>query len=136
MTGVAKGTVLKLLSDVGAVCIEYQDKVLKNLSCKKIQYDEIWSFCYAKEKNIPKEVKGKFGFGDVWTWTAICSDTKLVPSWYIGNRDLRSAKHFMSDLASRLSHRAQLTTDGHKPYLEAVESVFGFDIDYVMLVEI
>lgn len=136
MTGVAKGTVLKLLRDIGAVCTEYQDKVFKNLNCKRIQCDEIWSFCYAKEKNVPKKKRGKFGYGDVWTWTALCADTKLVPSWYIGNRDLKSAKLFMNDLAGRLNNRVQLTTDGHKPYLEAVEEAFGADIDYSMLVKI
>jgi IS1 family transposase len=136
MTDVAKGTVLKLLYDIGKVCTEYQDRVFQDLSCKRIQCDEIWSFCYAKDKNVPKKKKGKFGYGDVWTWTAICADTKLVPSWYIGRRDLKSAKLFMTDLAKRLKHRVQLTTDGHRPYLEAVEEAFGADIDYAMLVKI
>ena len=136
MTGVAKGTVLKLLRDIGKACTEYQDKALRNLPCKRIQCDEIWSFCYAKEKNVPKRKKGKLGFGDVWTWTAICADTKLVPSWYIGHRDLESATVFMKDLASRLSNRVQLTSDGHRPYLEAVEEAFGPDVDYAMLVKI
>ncbi len=136
MTGVAKGTVLKLLSDIGKACTEYQDKVFRNLSCKRIQCDEIWSFCYAKDKNVPKKKQGKFGYGDVWTWTAICADTKLVPSWYIGRRDLKCAKLFMNDLASRLSHRVQLTTDGHRPYLEAVEEAFGADVDYAMLIKL
>jgi len=133
---VAKGTVIKLLRDIGAACTEYQDKVFRNLSCKRIQCDEIWSFCYAKDKNVPKKKRGKFGYGDVWTWTAICADTKLVPSWYIGRRDLKSATIFMKDLAKRLNNRVQLTTDGHKAYLEAVEEVFGADIDYAMLVKI
>jgi hypothetical protein len=102
MTGVAKGTILKLLADVGRACSEYQDKTLRNLTCKKIQCDEIWSFCYSKEKNIPDEKKGHFGYGDVYTWTAICADSKLVPSWYIGRRDFISATVFMQDLAGRL----------------------------------
>ncbi|MCJ7546109.1 MAG: IS1 family transposase [Deltaproteobacteria bacterium] len=136
MTGAAKGTVLKLLADVGMVCFEYQDKVLRNLPCKKIQCDEIWSFCYAKEKNVPDDKKGQFGYGDVYTWTALCADTKLVPSWYIGKRDAQSAKVFMLDLAGRLKDRVQLTTDGHKAYLVAVENVFGANIDYSQLVKL
>ena len=102
ITGTAKGTVLKLLADIGTVCSEYQDKVFKNLECKNIQCDEIWSFCYAKEKNVPEDKKDKFGYGDVWTWTAIDADSKLVPSWYIGRRDVKAAHAFISDLASRL----------------------------------
>jgi IS1 family transposase len=136
MTGVAKGTVLKLLADVGKACSEYQDKVLRNLSCKKIQCDEIWSFCYAKDKNVPEDKRGKFGFGDVWTFTALCADSKLVPSWHIGNRDLQTAKAFMNDLASRMKSRIQLTTDGHRAYLEAVEGAFGWDVDYSQLIKL
>ncbi|MCK4820174.1 DDE-type integrase/transposase/recombinase [bacterium] len=136
MTGAAKGTVLKLLADVGKACSEYQDKTLKDLSCKRIQCDEIWSFCYAKEKNVPDDKKGEFGYGDIYTWTALCADTKLVPSWYIGKRDAQSAMVFMNDLASRLKNRVQLTTDGHKAYLEAVESAFGADIDYSQLIKL
>jgi IS1 family transposase len=136
MTGITKGTALKLLCDLGAVCTEFQDAAFKNLPCKRIQCDEIWSFCYAKDKNVPKKKQGKFGYGDVWRWTAICADTKLVPSWYIGDRGLESAKLFMNDLAGRLANRVQLTTDGHKAYLEAVEGAFGLDIDYAMLVKV
>ena len=133
MTGVAKNTIVKLLAEIGEACSNYQDKVLRNLPCKNIQCDEIWSFCYAKEKNVPKDKRGKFGYGDVWTWTAICADTKLVPSWFIGSRDTATAKAFINDLASRLAHRIQLTTDGHRPYLVAVEDAFAGDIDYAML---
>jgi len=136
MTGVAKNTVVKLLVALGKVCAEYQDKAFKNLPCKHIQCDEIWSFCYAKEKNVPKNKKGKFGYGDVWTFTALCADTKLVPSWLIGNRDLLNAITFMKDLAGRLKNRVQLTTDGHKMYLEAVESAFGSEIDFSQLIKI
>jgi IS1 family transposase len=136
MTGVAKNTVVKLLADVGQACLEYQDKALRNLPCKRIQCDEIWSFCYAKEKNLPKELRGKFGYGDVWTWTALCADTKIVPCWLIGGRSARYAKHFISDLASRLANRVQLTTDGHRVYLDAVEQAFGSEIDYAMLVKL
>lgn len=136
MTGASKVTILKLLADIGKVCSEYQDKAFVNLKCKKIQCDEIWSFCHAKEKNVSEDKKGKFGFGDVWTWTAIDADTKLVPSWLVADRSLPSAKEFIGDLASRLSNRVQLTTDGHRPYLEAVEESFGTDIDYAVLIKV
>ena len=105
MTGAAKHTVWKLLADLGKACAAYQDQALRNLPCKRIQCDEIWSFCYAKEKNVPEELKGQFGFGDVWTWTALCADTKLVPCWLIGERNAEYASKFIDDLASRLAHR-------------------------------
>jgi len=136
MTGVAKNTIVRLLADLGQACAEYQDKVFKDLPCKHIQCDEIWSFCYAKEKNVPEDKKDKFGYGDVWTFTAICADTKLVPSWFIGDRDLESATFFLKDLAGRLANRIQLTTDGHKMYLDAVESAFGSDVDFSQLIKI
>ncbi len=136
MTGAAKGTVLKLLSDIGRACSEYQDRVLRDLGCKKIQCDEIWSFCYAKEKNVPTDKKGKLGFGDVYTWTAICAESKLVMSWYVAKRDLVSAHIFINDLAKRLRNRVQLTTDGHKAYLSAVEAAFGSEIDYSQLIKL
>jgi IS1 family transposase len=136
MTGVAKNTVVKLLVDLGKACSGYQDRAFQNLPCKHIQCDEIWSFCYAKEKNVPNDKKGHFGYGDVWTFTAICADSKLVPSWYVGRRDLTCATEFMKDLASRLKNRVQLTTDGLKVYLEAVEDAFGVDIDFSQLVKI
>ena len=136
MTGVAKNTVVKLLLDLGKACAEYQDKAFHGLTCKRLQCDEIWSFCYAKEKNVPKEKKGQFGYGDVWTFTAICADSKLVPSWHIGRRDIANATIFMQDLAGRLKNRVQLTTDGHKMYLNAVEDAFGGDIDFSQLIKI
>ncbi len=136
MTGVSNPTILKLLADLGSKCSEYQNETFKNLSCKRLQVDEIWSFCHAKAKNLPKKLKGKFGYGDVWTYTAICADTKLVPSWFLGDRNAQTATVFMKDLASRLANRIQLTTDGHRMYLEAVESAFGSEIDYSMLVKI
>lgn len=136
MTDTAKGTVLKLLADVGKAYKEYQDKVLRDLPCKKIQCDEIWSFCYAKDKNVPEEKQGKFGYGDIYTWTAICADTKLVPCWFIGRRDYLSARLFIQDLAKRLVGRVQLTTDGHRAYLQAVEDAFGKDIDYSQLIKL
>lgn len=136
MTGTAKGTVLKLLIDLGKACAKYQDEKLRGLTCKRIQCDEIWSFCYAKEKNLPEELKGKLGFGDIWTWTAIDADTKLIVSHLVGGRSGLYARKFIEDLASRLAHRVQLTTDGHKAYLSAVEHSFGADVDYAMLEKI
>jgi IS1 family transposase len=135
LADVSINTVTKLLVDAGNACADYQDRTLVNLKCKRIQCDEIWAFCYAKEKNVPADKKGKFGFGDVWTWTAIDADTKLVPSFMVGNRDAKSATMFIDDLASRLATRVQLTTDGLKVYLEAVEGAFGCEIDYAMLVK-
>jgi len=136
MTGVSKNTILKLLADVGTACADYQDRVLRNLKCKRIQCDEIWQFCYAKEKNVPDDKKGLFGYGDVWTWVAIDADTKLVPSFMLGNRDGLTARMFIDDLKSRLASRVQLTTDGLKAYLNAVEDSFGADIDYATLSKI
>ncbi len=119
MTGVAKGTVLSLLAEVGEACAKYQDAHLRNLPCRRIQCDEIWAFCYAKEKNVPKDLRGQFGFGDVWTWTAICADTKIVPCWLVGKRDAGCATEFMQDLEWRPSKsrpvddgRAQRLFDG------------------------
>lgn len=136
MADVSRNTVDKLLCEVGAACLEYQDRHLRNLPCKRVQCDEIWSFVYAKDKNVPEDKHGEFGYGDVWTWVAIDADTKLVPCWLVGPRNGAAAKTFINDLASRLANRVQLTTDGHKPYLEAVERAFGNDIDYGMLVKI
>lgn len=133
MTGVAKGTILKLLADLGKACASYQDKYLRGLTCKKIQCDEIWSFCYAKEKNVPEEMKGTLGFGDVWTWTAIDADSKLIVSFLVGGRSAEYARKFIDDLASRLASRVQLTTDGYRAYLTAVERTFGSEVDYAML---
>ncbi|MGB6482732.1 MAG: IS1 family transposase [Candidatus Acidiferrales bacterium] len=136
MCDVAFNTVLKLLPEIGQACLEYQDKVFRNLTCKRIQCDEIWSFCYAKEKNVPADKKGQFGYGDVWTWVAIDPETKLVPSFMVGSRSALTAREFMDDLAARLANRVQLTTDGHRAYLEAVEEAFGSDVDYAMLVKL
>jgi len=136
ITNTAINTVVNLLRDVGDACAKYQDTHLRNLPCRYIQCDEIWSFCYAKQKNVPEEKQGRFGFGDVWTWTAIDADTKLVPSWFVGLRNAGHAFVFIRDLQSRLANRVQLTTDGHKVYLNVIEDVFGADIDYAMLVKI
>ncbi|MBZ5515593.1 MAG: IS1 family transposase [Acidobacteriia bacterium] len=136
LAGVSINTVTKLLVDVGSASAEYQDKTLRNLDCKRIQCDEIWAFVYAKQKNVPPEKQGRFGYGDVWTWTALDADTKLVPSFMVGNRDAQSATMFIDDLKGRLANRVQLTTDGLKVYLEAVEGAFGADVDFAQLVKI
>jgi IS1 family transposase len=135
MTGASKNTIVKLLCDVGRACAEYQDRVLRNLTCRLIQCDEIWCFCGMKQRNVPEERRGEYGIGDVWTWTALCAETKLVPSWLVGLRDARYAEAFMCDLAARLTNRVQLTSDGHRAYLSAVEAAFGGEIDYAMLVK-
>ena len=135
MAGVSRNTVDKLLCDVGAACLEYQDEHLRNLPCERVQVDEIWSFVHTKKKNVPSDKKNEFGYGDVWTWTAIDADTKLVPCWHVADRSLRSAKDFIDDLADRLASRVQLTSDGHSPYLQAVEGAFGGEIDYARLIK-
>ena len=135
LADVSINTVTKLLLDVGAACEKYQDETLRNLKSRRIQCDEIWAFVYAKAENLPEKYKGAAGYGDVWTWTAIDADTKLVPSWAVGRRDGFTATAFIRDLADRLATRVQLTTDGHKVYLEAVEGAFGNAIDYAMLVK-
>src|SRR5437016_12047038 len=122
LVDVSINTVVKLLCAAGKACSEYQDKTLRNLRCRRLQTDEAWAFCYAKEKHCTAEMKAK-GAGDVWTWAAIDADTKLVPCWFIGERHAGAAYHFMNDLAGRLANRVQLTTDGHRAYLTAVEAV-------------
>jgi IS1 family transposase len=135
LTGASKNTIVKLLADAGRACSEYQDEAFRELSCKRLQLDEIWSFIAMKERNVPAERKGT-GVGDIWTWTAIDADTKLVPSWLVGSRDGDAAKQFVCDLSKRLASRAQVTTDGHKAYLEAIDAAFGIDVDYAILVKI
>jgi len=135
ITDTAINTVVKLLREVGAACLEYQDNTLRNLSCQRVECDEIWSFCYAKQKNVPRDKYGQFGYGDVWTFVALDADTKLVPSWLVGMREPESALEFLKDVKGRLSNRVQLTTDGHKMYFYAVEAAFGVDIDYAQLVK-
>jgi len=135
MTGVAKNTVTKLLVDLGAACMVYQDRTMQNLPCTRVQCDEIWAFCHSKQNNVAPEHQGVLGYGDVWTWTAIDAETKLIPSWLVALRNGHYAHMFISDLAERLTSGVQLTTDGHKPYMEAVEQAFGGDIDYAMLVK-
>jgi IS1 family transposase len=136
ITGCSINTVTKLLVDVGRACQKFHDEKVVNVTAKKIQADEIWSFCYAKEKNVPEEMKGKGVAGDVYTWTALDADTKLIVSYYVADRSAESAYIFMQDVAGRLKNRVQLTTDGYKPYLDAVEDAFAGQIDYAQLVKI
>ncbi len=136
LTGASKNTVIKLVIDAGKACSWYQDRVFRNLTCKRVQVDEIWNFVYAKQKNISAAKTAPPDAGDVWTWTAIDADTKLMPSWFVGGRDSDSAIIFMDDLRLRLANRVQLTSDGHRSYLEAVEGAFGGDVDYAQLVKL
>jgi IS1 family transposase len=135
MTGAAKNTVTKLIVDLGAECAAYQDRTLRVLPCKTLQVDEMWGFCYAKKKNVPQEHKGTFGYGDVWTWIALDADTKLVPSWLVGERNLDDCWTFIEDLKGRLSGRVQLSTDGHATYEGTVGLIFGGDIDWAQLIK-
>jgi IS1 family transposase len=135
VTGASKNTVVKLLEDAGEAFSDYQDRTMRNLTCKRIQVDEIWAFVYAKAKNVKTAKTAPEEAGDIWAWMAIDADTKLIPSFYVGSRDADAAQHFISDLARRLANRVQLTSDGHKPYLAAVEQAFGASIDYAMLIK-
>jgi len=137
ITGVAKNTIVKLLVDLGQACTEFQDGELRNLACKRIECDEIWSFCYAKAKNVPDEHQGTFGYGDVWTWTAIDSDTKLVPSWLVGERTTEDCYTFLRDLRSRLlpAQRIQLTTNGFGSYPPVVDALWRGHIDYAQIIK-
>ncbi len=136
LTGISRTTLIKLLEDAGQAFSEYQDRTLMNLSCKRLQVDEAWAFCYAKQKNVPTAKAAPEGAGDIWTWVGLDAQSKLAVSWYVGGRDSEAAMIFMDDLAKRLANRVQLTSDGHKAYLEAVEGAFGSDIDYAMLVKV
>lgn len=135
MTGASKNTIAKLLVELGAACADYLDKHLVNLPCKRIQCDELWSFVAAKQKNVTPQMAEKKICGDVWTWVAIDADSKLICSWLVGKRDGGFATEFIQDLANRLANRVQLTTDGHKVYLNAVIDAFADDIDYAMLIK-
>ena len=136
MTGAAKNTIVKLLCDVGAACQAYHDEHVRNLNCQRVQCDEIWSFVYSKQKNIPEHRRGDPGVGNTWTWVGLDADNKLAVSWLVGGRDAEYANVFMLDVADRLSSRVQLTTDGHYAYLNAVEGAFGADVDFAQLVKL
>lgn len=135
MADVSINTVTKLLIDAGCAAAKFHDEQVRNLTCQRVQCDEIWSFCYAKAKNVKAAKSAPDGAGDIWTWTSLDADTKLMCNWLIGNRNLGSAMKFMEDLRSRLSNRVQLTTDGHNVYMRAVDYAFGEDIDYAQLVK-
>ncbi len=136
MTGVAKNTIAKLLTEIGEACKAYHNDHVAHLLTKRVQCDEIWAFCYAKQKNVPEEKRGQFGYGDVWTWTAIDADSKLIISYMVGLRSAEYANEFMRDVASRLARKVQLTTDGLRVYLDAVDDAFGGDIDYAQLIKV
>ncbi|MGI8936603.1 MAG: IS1 family transposase [Iamia sp.] len=137
VTGAAKNTISSLLVDLGEACTEYQDGALTDLGCERIECDEIWSFCYSKQKNVPEEHQGEYGYGDIWTWTAIDADTKLVPSWLIGERTTEDCFVFLRDLRSRLlpGQRIQLTTDGFGSYPPVVDALWRDNIDYAQQVK-
>jgi len=136
VTGIAKGTVTKLLNDAGAALGAYQDTAFRNLACTNVQVDEIWSFTYAKQKNVAAAKRQDLAYGDTWTWTAICADTKLVFSVFVGGRDIDYARAFLADVRDRLANRVQLNSDGHKVYLRAVRETFGLDVDHGILVKV
>ncbi len=136
LTGASKNTIVKLLADAGKACSDYQDRTFRELNCKRLQLDEIWSFVYAKQKNVAKAKAAPDGAGDAWSWTALDADTKLIVSWMVGDRTTDTAKLFVADLASRLANRVQITSDGHRAYLEAIDAAFGTDVDYAQLVKI
>ena len=135
LTGASKNTIVKLLKDAGEACLAYQDKAFRDLSCKRVQVDEIWSFVGAKESNVDRDQKIQ-GWGDCWTWTAIDADTKLVPCWLVGPRNAQAAHYFIRDLANRMKDRIQLTSDGFAAYPLAVDRHFGSDVDFAQLVKI
>lgn len=136
LAGVSINTVTKLLVDIGIACQRYHDEHVQKVPSKRVQCDEIWSFIYAKDKNLPENLQGKYGVGSVWTWVALDADSKLAVSWLVGNRDAEYARDFMEDVASRLKNRVQLTTDGLKAYLDAVDEAFGTEIDFAQLVKL
>lgn len=136
MTGVAKNTIAKLLADLGSKCAEYHFEHVRGLNPVSIQCDEIWAFCYSKQKNVPEEHKGEFGYGDVWTWTALDADTKLMIGYHLGLRTPGDAAEFMMDLAGRINNITQITTDGLKAYPEAIRNAFGNSVNYAQIIKV
>jgi IS1 family transposase len=135
LTGASVITVMKLLVDAGKAARDFHDRAVRGLHCKRVQMDEIWAFCYAKAKHVPDHMRGQPGVGDIWTWAAVCADTKLVVSYRIGRRSAEDADAFVADLASRLADRIQLTSDGFPAYLSAVPGAFGRDVDFAQLIK-
>jgi IS1 family transposase len=136
LTGASKNTVIKLMIDAGRACAIYHDEHVRGLTAKRVQVDEIWSFTYAKQKNVAEAKAAPYGAGDTWTWTAVDADSKLIISWFVGDRDSECATWFMKDVARRLANKVQLTSDGHRAYLDAVDAAFGGEVDYAMLIKI
>ena len=136
ITGVSKNAVQRLTRKIGEACLKFQDKMLRNLNSKRIECDEIWCFSYAKDKNVPDEMRGMPGVGSIWTWTAIDAESKLIVSWRLGARDSANAHAFVSDLAERLTNRVQLTTDGNRLYINAVDNAFQGNVDYAQLIKV
>jgi len=136
MTGFAKKTVARFQREIGQACAAYHDKTIRNVKCKRVQVDEVWTFTYCKQRNIPERLKEQDGLGDTWTWTAICPDSKLIVAWHVGSRNANDAYWFVHDLKERLANRVQLTSDGHRSYLESVESAFGCNIDFAQLIKL
>lgn len=135
ITGVAKNSIQRLTKKLGEAVLQFQSNALRNLKCNRVEIDEIWEFCYAKDKNLPDHMRGEPGVGSIWTWTALCAETKLLISWRLGARDAANAHYFISDLAGRLANRVQLTTDGNRLYLAAVEDGFRGNVDFAQLVK-
>lgn len=135
ITGVAKQTVANLLVDLGIACAKYHHANVKGLKTTRVEADEQWSFVYAKAKNVPEEHVGEWGYGDVWVWKALDADSKLIINWLVGPRDAQSANAFIADMATRLTNRVMITTDGHRPYIEAIESEFGSAVDFAQIVK-
>lgn len=135
ISGCSVVTVMKLLVDIGTACQKYHEETVRDVASKRLECDEIWAFCYAKDKNLPEKFRGQYGMGSIWTWVALDADSKLAVSYLVGNRDATYAHIFMQDIASRLKNRVQLTTDGLRAYLEAVDGAFGADIDFAQLVK-
>jgi IS1 family transposase len=136
ITGVSKNAVQRLTREIGEACLKFQDKMLRDLKCRRIECDEIWCFSYAKDKNVPDEMRGMPGVGSIWTWTAICAESKLIVSWRLGARDAANAHAFCSDLAERLANRVQITTDGNRLYLNAMDDAFQGNVDYAQLIKV
>jgi IS1 family transposase len=136
ITGASKNAIQRLTKEVGEACLKFQDKMLRNLNCRLIECDEVWNFCYAKDKNVPDEMRGMPGVGSMWTWTALCAESKLIVSWRLGARDAANAHAFCSDLAERLANRVQVTTDGNRLYINAMDDAFQGNVDYAQLVKI